>query len=352
MDSKDIRNKIDSIDSDIVSLLNKRIELAVRVRRLRKESSDEKREAEVLQRVRLASRGLIDPEFTAGVFGNVIEECKKLQEKSYRLVGFQGEHGAYSEIAIKSLDSEAVTIPHAEFSEVFEGVSSGVIDLGVVPVENSLAGNVGQVDDLLAGTDLYVVGEAVIPIHHCLMTLPETDYRDIRVVYSHPQALAQCKGFLTRNKLEARPYYDTAGSAMMLAREKHAGTAVISSSFCADLYGLEILKENIEDLGSNRTRFLVLSKEPLKDGGDKCSIVFSTAHKPGALLAILGAFSESEINLTRIESRPQPGNPGMYVFLLDFIGSDRDTGVIRALERVKKDAVHFRLLGCYRRAAE
>ena len=139
---------------------------------------------------------------------------------------------------------------------------------------------------------------------------------------------------------------------MMLAREKPAGTAVIASTLSAKLYGLEILKQNIEDNSSNTTRFLVLAKDPLAEGGDKCTIVFSTTHKPGALLAILTAFSESEINLTRIESRPMPNNPGMYVFLLDFLGSDHNENVKKALEKVRKDAAMFRLLGCYRRASQ
>ena len=278
----------------------------------------------------------------------IIGEARRVQEEPVSIVGFQGEHGAYSEMAVRNFDMNTVPIPHPDFVSVFEGVSSGAIDYGVVPVENSLAGAVGQVDDLLAETDLYIVGEITIPIHHCLMTLPETDYRDIRTVYSHPQALAQCRGFLSRNKLDPRSYYDTAGAAMMLARDRLAGTAVISSMYCAELYGLEVLKENIEDNNTNTTRFLVLAKQPKDEEGDKCSIVFSTAHKPGALFSILSAFSESEINLTRIESRPMPKAPGMYVFLLDFLGSAKDKSVTIALEKVKKDAQRFRLLGCYR----
>ena len=352
MDLKDIRTRIDGIDAEIITMLNRRIELAVRARRLKVETKDTSREEDVINRVRSASRGLIAPEFSEKLFVEIMGEFRKLQEGEYYLMGFQGEHGAYSEMALKNFCPEAVPIPHPEFADVFEGVTAGLLDRGIVPVENSLGGNVGQVDDLLAQTGLYIVGEVLAPIHHCLMTLPGTDYRDIRRVYSHPQALAQCKGFLARQKYESRPYYDTAGSAMMLAREKPAGTAVIASKLSADLYGLEVLRQNVEDNSSNTTRFLVLAKEPLAEGGNKCTIVFSTAHKPGALLAILTAFSESEINLTRIESRPMPNNPGMYVFLLDFLGSDKDPNVKKAIERVSKDAAFFRNLGCYRRAEQ
>lgn len=351
MDLKDIRNRIDSVDTEIVGLLSKRMELAVRAIKLKTKTLQSDREAEVLARVKSASRALIAPDFSEKLFTEIMAESRRLQDKELRLIGFQGEHGAYSEMAIKSLEPEAVTIPHTEFGDVFEGVASGVLDFGMVPVENSLAGNVGPVDDLLADTELKIVGELVMPIHHCLMTLPGADYRDIRVVYSHPQALAQCKGFLSRNKLEARPYYDTAGAAMMLARERPAAAAVIASHLSAELYGLEVLKENIEDNHTNATRFLKISRNACEQAGNKCTIAFSTAHKPGALLCILSAFSEAEINLTRIESRPMPRNPGMYVFLLDFLGSDRDEKVTSALEKVKKDAPMFRLLGCYQKAS-
>ena len=350
MDLKELRKRIDQVDVETLSLLNRRMELTVRVRKLRAEPSDPAREEEIIQSIRTASRGLIDPEFSERLYTEIITESRRLQGENFRLIGFQGEHVAYSEMAIRQFETQAVSIPHQEFSEVFDGVHSGVLDYGVVPVENSLAGNVSQVDDLLAVTDLHIVGEVILPVHHCLIALPDSDYHDIRVVYSHPQALAQCKGFIARNKLEPRPYYDTAGAAMMLARERPAASAVIASRLAADLYNLNILKENVEDNHSNATRFFVLSRKPLPEQGDKCSIVFATAHKPGALYCVLKAFSESEINLTRIESRPMPHTPGKYVFLLDFLGSDQEDRVKSALEMVRKESASLRVLGCYKKA--
>jgi prephenate dehydratase/chorismate mutase/prephenate dehydratase len=218
------------------------------------------------------------------------------------------------------------------------------------------------VNDLLVETDLRIAGEINVPVHHCLLALPETDYRDIKVVYSHPQALAQCRGFIARNKLEPRPYYDTAGAAMMLSNERPKAAAAIAGRLCAEIYDLEVLKDDIEDHESNSTRFIVLARkegdgETARGGaagaknaaaGDKCSIVFSTAHKAGALYNILRIFSDAGINLTRIESRPIRKDPGKFAFLLDFQGSDSDGKVSGVLEKIGKEARTFKFLGCYK----
>jgi len=349
MNLKELRKRIDEVDLEILALLNRRMELAVRTKKVKESLHQAKREEEVLEHVRAAARGLLQPDMAEKLFKEVISEAKRLQAQDFKLVGFQGEHGAYSELAIRKVYPGAVAIPHDDFKEVFDGVKSGSLDAGMLPVENSLGGNVTQVDDLLIETDLHITAEIILPVHHSLISLPETDYHDIRVVYSHPQALAQCQGFITRNKLEPRPYYDTAGAALMLSREKPAATAVIAASLCAELYSLEVLKENIEDHPSNSTRFLMIEAAPAKEPGDKCSIMFSTAHRPGALFCLLSAFSEAAINLTRIESKPLPGSPGHYAFLLDFMGSADDSQVKEALAKVEKEAVRFRLLGCYRR---
>ena len=347
MDLSQIRKQIDGVDRELLMVINKRMELVVRAGKLKQDVTDPDREAAVLSQVINQSRGLIAPEFSAALFKQIIEQSKQLQEGKSQLVGFQGEHGAFSEIAVRAFSKEAIALPHTSFSDVFEGVQSGVLDYGVVPIENSLGGAVTQVDDLLMDTDLYIVAEIAMPIHQCLLTLTGSDYRDIRVVYSHPQALSQCKGFLARNKLEARPYYDTAGSALMLSREKPVAAAVIASSLCAELYNLDIVKENIEDENSNTTRFVVLSKKPATTKGEKCTISFSTAHKPGALLNILKLFSDAGVNLTRIESKPAPKSPGNYLFLVDFAGSTQDAKIQQSLELVEKETSKFKLLGCY-----
>ena len=225
-----------------------------------------------------------------------------------------------------------------------------MLDSGLVPVENSLAGAVAVVNDLLVESDLSIVGEVRLPVHHCLCALPETDYRDIRVVWSHPMALAQCHGFISRNKLEARPYYDTAGAARMLAQDRPKAAAAIASELSAQLYGLEIVKSNVEDHPSNYTRFVVLARAQSAEGGNKCSITFTTRHEAGSLFKVLRVFAAAGINLTRIESRPAAGQPGTFAFLLDLQGSDRDAKVAEALQRAAQCSADYKFLGCYREA--
>jgi prephenate dehydratase/chorismate mutase/prephenate dehydratase len=163
-------------------------------------------------------------------------------------------------------------------------------------------------------------------------------------------ALSQCHGFITRNRLEARAFYDTAGAAKMLAHDRPKAAAAIASRYAAELYGLEVLKENIEDHPGNTTRFVVVARERLAQAGDKCSLCFSTAHKAGALQDVLKLFSEAGINLTRIESIPDRDAPGSFLFVLDLIGSDAEPKVAQALAKVKERTHRYRLLGCFKEA--
>ena len=342
-----IRKKIDMIDWEIVQLLNRRMEIAARSRNLKQKVLDPERESQVLNNVKSFSHNLIEPEFSEEIYKHILKESKKLQQQNYKLVGFQGEHGAYSEVASLAFNPALKPIPCREFYEVFHGVETGQFDIGVVPVENSLEGLITQVNDLLTETKLKVIGEVKIPIHHCLLALPEAEYRDLKIVYSHPQALAQCREYIERHRLEARPFYDTAGSAKMLSEDRPEATAVIASRLCADLYHLEVIQEDIEDHESNATRFVVLSKKEAEGQGDKCSIIFSVAHQAGALYAILKIFSDNGINLTRIESRPARSDPGNYVFFTDIEGSDKDGKVVNVLKAVQKSARSYKFLGCY-----
>jgi prephenate dehydratase/chorismate mutase len=346
MSLTETRRKIDLLDSDLLKLLNRRMELALVARRFKEEIEDGRREEEVLNRARQNASGLIHPEFIERIFVEMIRESKNVQRKDFRLIAFQGEHGAYGEVASKEWNSRLVPLPCPEFADVFEGVHSELYDYGIVPVENTLGGSVAQVNQLLIHTELHVVGAVGMPIHLCLLALRGTNHREIRSVYSHPQALSQCRRFLQRNNLEAVPYYDTAGAAKMLAEERPKGAAAIADRSCAGLYGLEVMKENVEDLGSNLTRFLVLSKDPNEEEGNKCSVTFSTQHKAGTLFRVLEVFAGKNINLTRIESIP--GDPGTYVFFLDFEGSDREPCVREAIEEAKGVTTSLKLMGCYR----
>jgi prephenate dehydratase/chorismate mutase/prephenate dehydratase len=274
-----------------------------------------------------------------------MSESKAVQDLGQSLVGFQGMHGAYSEAAARSWDASAATIPFPEFSNVFDAVLSGDLDYGVVPVENTLGGIVGQVNSILVTTELRVVAAVDMPISHCLLAAPGTDHRDIRTAYSHSQALAQCRRFLERNKLDAVEWFDTAGAARMIAEDRPKGAAAVASRFAAELYGLEIIKEGIQDSQANRTRFFVLAKGDSGEGGNKCSAVFFADDKAGALFGVLELFAKAGINLTRIESVPD--EPGDYAIFIDFDGSDKDGRVASAIASARALVRDFRLLGCY-----
>jgi len=346
MSLKEIRDEIDVIDFNIIRLLNNRMELALMAKKFKSAIKDSAREREILDRIRRNATGLIAAEVVERIYAEIMEESKNLQKRDYRLIAFQGEHGAYGETASKEWDSNLIPVPCSEFSQVFEGTESGLYDYGIVPVENTLGGVVGRVNELLIKTDLKVVGAVELPIHHCLLACPGTDYREIRAAYSHYQALAQCRHFLERNKIEPLPYSDTAGAAKMVAKTKPKDSVAIASRLSARLYNLEIIKEGIEDLDTNTTRFLVLSREEGTGDGNKCSLLFSTEHKAGTLFKVLEVFARRDINLTRIESIPS--EPGNYVFFLDFIGSITEKKIVRALEEVEEITAEFRLMGCYR----
>jgi len=345
MKLEEIRTNIDQIDSKILKLMNDRMEQALLANKFKSKIEDTDREKEILEKIKHTPNLLLEPSFTEALYKIVISWSKELQSRNYQVIGFQGEHGAYSEEAARRWNKDLLTIPCTTFNEVFEGVNSGMFDYGVVPVENTLGGIVGPVNELLINTDLHIVGAVDMPIHHSLMMLPGTDHREIREVYSHTQALSQCRRFLYRNNLTPVPFYDTAGAARMLTEKKPRATACIAGKLAAELYSLEILKENVEDSDINRTRFLILSREKNADAGNRCSITFTTEHKSGTLFSVLEIFASTGINLTRIESIPT--EPGHYSFFVDFDGSDRDPVIIDALQKADASTAEFKLLGCY-----
>lgn len=259
-DMNDIRRGIDAVDDELLDLLNRRMELVLRLKKLKKEIVDPERELEVFRHIRSWSKNLIDAGFSERLFREIVAESRRLQERRLTVIGFQGEHGAYGESAAIAYNPEYVPLPCREFIDVFDGIANDQLDLGIVPVENSREGPIASVNDLIKERRLPVIGEIVIPIRHHLLAARGTGDRDIRVVYSHPQALAQCRDFIARNNIEPRPFYDTAGAAKMIARGETASAAAIASGLCAELYNLEVIKENIEDQAGNATKFVILSR--------------------------------------------------------------------------------------------
>jgi prephenate dehydratase len=265
-------------------------------------------------------------------------------------VAFQGVRGAYSEAALLRHfgdSAEAVGFPFSE--QVFDAVEDGRVDAGFVPVENSIAGPVGINTDLLLERKVFATAESYLPIDHCLLGRAGERLEDVKTVYSHPIALAQCRDFIGRRGLRAVPEYDTAGAAEIVAGRQLPGEAAIASKRCAEVYGLSLLAEDIQSVQNNITRFLAFHREDLapRPKGEKTSLAFSVHHHPGALLDCLKRFADHEINLTRLESRPIPANPFEYVFFVDLLGGLDDEAVRSALAELRAAARHLKVIGSY-----
>lgn len=267
-------------------------------------------------------------------------------------VAFQGEPGAYSESAVyQFFGSKTQVKPCMDFRDVFESVKRLGIDAGVVPVENSIEGSVNQNYDLFFNYDLKVCGEVIVKIAHCLIANPGASLDQIKTVYSHPQALAQCRSFLEHLKYEQIPAYDTAGSVKLIKEQKIISAAAIASERAAEIYGMQILAKDIADNKENYTRFFVLSEEDSPvTGKDKTSIIFSAKHEPGSLYHALGEFAKRKINLTRIESRPTKKTAWEYNFYLDFEGHRTEPKCAETLKALEKYTTFIKILGSYPKA--
>ena len=273
-------------------------------------------------------------------------------------VSFQGEPGAYSEQAVFNYYGEVDTVPCESFDVMFDSVVSGKSDAALAPIENSLAGSIHQNYDLLLRHDLHIVGEYLLRVRHCLIALPNVKKEDIKKAISHPQALGQCAAYLRNLGIKPETVYDTAGSVKMLKASGAKDTAAIASRRAAEIYGIQILEEGIEDNPENYTRFLAVGREPVVpavlsgskgEGESKTSIVFTLKNQPGSLFKAMSVFALRDIDLTKIESRPLQGKPWEYLFYIDFIGSVYDEVPKRALDHLGEYAVTLRVLGSYPR---
>lgn len=268
-------------------------------------------------------------------------------------VAFQGVHGAFSEVAARAFFREScTTMPCATFGDVFAAVEQKRADRGIIPIDNSLAGSIHHNYDLLLAHALHIVGEIHLRIEHALMCHRAASMRTLRRVRSHPMALDQCSAFLSRfPSLQREAYFDTAGAAASIAQTQDLETAAIAGEYAATLYGLKVLRRNIENRLHNFTRFLVLSRspgQPKRGVRAKTSIVFiPTTNETGILFRSLGVFYVRNIDLLKIESRPDPDAPFEYMFYLDLEGSPSSRHVAEALEHLQELTKMFRLLGVY-----
>ncbi|MDD1421222.1 prephenate dehydratase [Dolichospermum sp. ST_sed1] len=278
-----------------------------------------------------------------------------MQSKKNLKVAFQGVKGAYSEEAsLNYFNGKRIKLyPMHSFDDAFKAIKKGEMDFGVLPIENSLAGGIHQNYDLLLEYNLWIVGEFKHRVSHNLLCHPDADIKKIKEVYSHPQALAQCKGFLKKHKYLSTPYFDTAAAAKLILESQNKEIAAIASKVAAKEYNLRTIKSSIEDNEQNFTRFLILQKEKIEvskkisSEESKTSILFNLKNIPGALHKVLSIFAIREIDLLKIESRPMPGNPWQYMFYLDFKGKYTDEPCRNALIHLKEVSENIKLLGSY-----
>lgn len=266
-------------------------------------------------------------------------------------VAFQGARGAYSEMALLKFFNKEVEPVGFDLSEqVCEALEESEVNFAILPVENSIVGNVSINLDLLYKHNFFAIGEVYLPIQHCLLVNPGTKLKNIKSAYSHPIALSQCRDFLNRHSIKACPDFDTAGACKLLKERGHENEATIASRLCADVYDLEVLEDHIQKVQNNVTRFLIFIRESDVSSEykqEKTSLAFTTKHKPGALLNCLQEFKRFDLNLTKLESRPVPENPFAYIFYVDFIGALADENVHACLETLKYDTETIKILGSY-----
>ena len=263
-------------------------------------------------------------------------------------LAYQGEPGAYSEAAALQYGGpQAETLPCKSFEDVFDAVSRQKATHGVVPLENSIGGTIHRNYDLLLDHDLTISGEVELDVVHCLQALPGTKIGDIKVVYSHPQALAQCERYLKELGASVEAIYDTAGGAKLVAEKKLAGAAALASRRAADVFGLEVLQEAVQDFEYNITRFAIIGGAPPADA-NKTTIVFALPSTPGALFKALSVFALRDINLTKLESRPLRGSPWEYLFYVEVEARRDELPCARALTHLAEFAKWTRVLGTYK----
>ncbi|MBI2860477.1 MAG: prephenate dehydratase [Chloroflexi bacterium] len=354
MNLEDLRKRIDELDARIVDLISQRVRLAEEIGRGKREENrlieDKERERRVLEHVKaLARDGNVNQEDIEEIYRRIIAACKSIQGVE---VAFQGEIGAYSEeAALRYFGHSIIVRPRESLEDVFRAVEREGAQFGVVPIENSLEGSISRAYDLMLESPLMVCGEIEHRIIHCLIGSPEAGLDTIKKVYSHPQALGQCRSFLSHLGCEVVPAYDTAGSVRMIKESGDKNAAAIASARAAEIYGMKIIAREIEDNPNNFTRFFILSRQDAPPSGkDKTSIVFSAKDRPGALYEAMKEFASRNINLTKLESRPTRQRPWEYNFYLDFEGHRQDSAARETLESLERVSLFVKVLGSYPQA--
>ena len=374
VDLLELRDKIDVIDAQIVELYEQRMEICKQVAEYKistgKKVFDRQREMEKLEKVKSLTK---DPFYKHGVeelFEQIMSMSRKLQ---YRLLAengslgrlpfigvdeletrrarvvFQGTEGAYSQAAMMKFFGDQVKSFHVDsFRDAMSAIDEGSADFAVLPIENSTAGIVTEIYDLLQEYENYIVGEQVIAIEHCLLAAPGTKISDIKRVYSHPQSLMQSARFLNAPDWQQISMQNNPFAAQKVAEEGLHDQAAIAGAHAADIYGLEILQRGINDCGSNSTRFIIVTNQKIfRKDAKKISICFEVPHESGSLYHMLSHFIYNNLNMTKIESRPIEERDWEYRFFIDFEGNLSDGAVKNALRGLRDEARNMKILGNY-----
>ncbi len=349
-----LRARIDAIDSQIVGLLNARANVVVDIGKVKQQSNQPiyapDREKLVLEKVRKLNKGPLTDRCLEAVYRELMSGSFAL-EKPLR-IGYLGPAGTFSHAAaVRKFGSSVEYVPLADIPAVFEEVVRGHTDYGLVPVENSLHGGVVDTLDAFLASSARIYAEVKVTVHHYL--LAKGPWEQIRTVYSKPEIFSQCRKWLssTARDRDVQPAASSSKAAELASVTP--GVAAIGSTLAGELHGLHVLFENIEDDPDNQTRFFVLSREGARrTGDDKTAVMFTTAHKPGALAEVLDVFKENGINLTDIEKRPSKKVNWEYYFFIDAEGHQDDPKMQAAIEEARQHCLQLTVLGSYPRATE
>ncbi|MDD6490997.1 MAG: prephenate dehydratase [Firmicutes bacterium] len=374
MDLTNLREQIDEIDAQIVALYEKRMDVSRQVAEYKIETGkkvfDKAREEEKLRKVKALTHNEFNSHGIEELFEQIMSMSRKLQ---YRLLSehgslgrlpfigvdsldsgrarvvFQGAEGAYSQAAMMQYFGEQVNSFHVDtFRDAMIAIDEGSADFAVLPIENSTAGIVSEIYDLLVEFENYIVGEQIIKIEHCLMAAPGTRMEDIQTVYSHPQSLMQSARFLNEHSWQQISMQNNAFAAQKVAREQNKSQAAIASEYAAKLYGLEVLAKGINQSSTNSTRFIIVTNQKIfLENAQKVSICFEVPHESGSLYHMLSHFIYNNLNMNRIESRPIEGRNWEYRFFIDFEGNLSDSAVKNALRGLREEATNMKILGNY-----
>lgn len=345
---KQCREQIDGLDEELLRLVNQRAALAQKIGHLKEDGVvlRPEREAQVLRRLQDANPGPLSNAAIAALFTEVMSQCRALEAPLS--VAYLGPEGTFTEAAaLKRFGSAVEGQSCATIDDVFRAVESGAVQYGVVPVENSTEGAVGRTLDLLLQSTLQVCGEVMLAIHQCLLS-KQCELSTIQTVYSHPQSLGQCQGWLNVNLPHAARIAVASNAEAARLAAGHPNSAAIAGVQAAGHFGLNVCVENIEDDARNTTRFLVLGKQQVAaSGNDKTSMVLSAANRPGAVHDLLTSLAKHGVSMTKFESRPSRSGLWEYVFYVDIEGHQSDTHVAKALGELKLAAAFMKILGSY-----